>query len=98
MRSRGRVDANQEEIVKILRLYPQISVAVTSAIGNGFPDIVCGIKGRNYFFEIKDPNQPPSKRVLTEDEQKFQDNWQGQVQTVETVVEILDAINFKRRE
>ncbi len=98
MRKRGRSDANQEEIVRILRLYPNISVAVTSAIGEGFPDIVVGFKGKNYLFEIKDPNQPPSKRRLTEQEYNFHRRWQGQCVIAETVRDILVTIKLARKE
>jgi len=94
MRKRGRTDANQEEIVKVLRLYPNISIAVTSAVGSGFPDISVGFKGKNYLFEIKDPNQPPSQKKLTKAEQNFHINWQGQCAIAETVTEILEIIDF----
>lgn len=58
------------------------SVAVTSSLRNGFPDIVVGYKGENYLIEIKDGSKPPSQRELTEDEKKFHENWNGSVQIV----------------
>ncbi len=84
-----RIDGNQNEIVDSLRKIPGVSVAVTSMIGNGFVDIVVGYKDINYLFEIKDPAQPPSKRVLTPDELEFHKGWCGQISVVEKLDEIL---------
>jgi len=49
-RRAARVDANQKEIVTMLRRMGY-SVAVTSDCGKGFPDIVVGRSGKNYLFE-----------------------------------------------
>jgi len=84
-----RTDGNQKDIVSELRKLG-ISVAVTSALGNGFPDIVCGHRGRNYLFEIKDPSQPPSARRLTEDEQEFHDSWRGRVYVIHSWQEAVE--------
>ena len=81
-RTAARIDSNQPALVAALRQIPGVSVAVTSQLGKGFPDIVVGYRGRNYIFEIKDPEQPPSKRRLTSDEQKWHDRWCGQVDVV----------------
>ncbi len=75
MRRAARVDANQNEIVKELRLIGA-SVLITSQLKNCF-DILVGYHGVNYIMEIKDGNQPPSKQRLTEGEQKFKDSWRG---------------------
>lgn len=85
-----RVDRNQTEIVQILRDMG-VSVAVTSDLGQGFPDLVLGICNRNYLVEVKDGSKPPSKRVLTPDERKFFNSWKGQVDIISCVN---DAINF----
>ena len=77
MRKRGRVDANQKKIVEQLRRLG-CSVAVTSMIGNGFPDLVVGDGNRNYLIELKDGTKPPSAQALTNDEIMFIDNWRGQ--------------------
>lgn len=84
-----RTDGNQTEIVKALRSLG-FSVAITSMLGKGFPDIVVGKNGKNYLFELKDPSKPPSGRKLTEDEQLFFDRWRGQINKVETIDEILE--------
>ena len=85
MRTAARVDANQSEIVKSLRSIPNCKVAITSQLGDGFPDIVVGWQGANYLMEIKDGNKPPSKRKLTPAEKKFHDQWAGQIDVVECI-------------
>jgi hypothetical protein len=77
MRKISKVDINQPEVVQKLR-EGGATVAITSNIGNGFVDTVVGYKGFNFLFEIKDGSKPPSKRKLTEDEQKFFATWKGQ--------------------
>lgn len=94
MRRAARVDANQNEIVQALRDVGA-SVAVTSMIGEGFPDLVVGFRGRNYLFEIKDGSKPPSKRKLTPDEQEWHDLWRGAadvVISIDVALEILGAV------
>jgi Holliday junction resolvase len=91
MRQIARIDTNQPEIVQALRDIGA-SVAITSMIGAGFPDIVVGYRGVNYLIEIKDGAKPPSKRQLTFDEQKFHDLWRGTVIVVNSVDEALKVI------
>jgi hypothetical protein len=43
----NRADLNQSEIVKALRTVG-VTVHITNQVGNGFPDIVCGVFGKNY--------------------------------------------------
>lgn len=91
MRRAARVDANQNEIVQALRDMGA-SVAITSMVGSGFPDIVVGFRGRNYLIEIKDGSKPSSKRKLTPDEQKFFDTWRGIVFIANDINEALEII------
>jgi len=84
MRRRGRTDANQTEIVKVFRKLG-FSVAVTSMIGQGFPDIIIGKHKCNWLIEIKDGKKVLSQRDLTDDEEKFISNWKGSVFLVETI-------------
>ena len=89
-----RKDVNQSSIEKSLKQLG-FSVADTSALGNGFPDMVVGYAGTmNYLFEVKDPNKPPSKRKLTPDEQTFKEKWRGQYAVIETVDDALRIINL----
>jgi len=87
----ARTDRNQTEIVNALRKLG-CSVAVTSAMGKGFPDLVVGWRGRNFLLEIKDGEAIPSKRKLTPDEQKFHDFWLGDIKVVESVEDAYKAV------
>lgn len=88
---RGRVDANQSEVVKALRK-AGATVRITSNIGQGFPDIVVGFRGNNYLLEIKDGTKCASAVKLTEDELKFFAEWRGQKDVVYSIDDALNAI------
>lgn len=87
-----RVDRNQSEIVEALRGIGA-TVAITSSLGKGFPDIVVGYRGNNFLIEIKDWQQIPSKRRLTFDESEFHATWRGQVCIVETISEAINLVS-----
>ncbi len=91
MRHKAKIDDNQAQIVRTLR---QLGCSVQSlaSVGQGCPDILVGLQGKNYLFEIKDPAKAPSARKLTPDEQAWQARWRGQVQVVETWHECLKAM------
>ena len=91
MRTRGRVDENQGSIVSKFR-GAGFSVAITSNLGGGFPDLAVGKYGVTVLVEIKDGDKPPSKRKLTEDEERFHSSWRGAACVVECEedVEALD--------
>ena len=97
MRMRGRVDANQPELVSQLRSIPGVKVAITSSLGGGFPDLVIGYRGVNYFVELKDGDKPPSKRKLTSDEKRWHKMWDGygQVATCKNLEECLGVIGIE---
>jgi len=79
----ARVDENQKQIVRFLR-DKGVSVSVTSALGRGFPDLVCGYKGKNILLELKDGNKPLSAQVLTPEQRIWHHDWKGQVAVVNT--------------
>jgi hypothetical protein len=83
MRRAARVDANQSEIVAALRKIGA-SVTPTHQVGNGFVDLVCGFRGKNYLLELKDGSKPPSARKLTDDEAVWFGMWKGEAHVVET--------------
>lgn len=92
----GRIDANQPEIVAAFRRLG-CTVAITSNVRDGFPDIVVGFRGINLLVEIKDGSKIPSARKLTPDEQKFHDNWKGGAVIVESVDDVVALINGLER-
>ena len=63
-----------------------------AAVGDGMPDLLVGTAARNYLFEVKDPSQVKSKRVLTGEQKEFFATWKGQVRKIEHVDEILTVI------
>lgn len=87
-----RVDKNQPEIVSTFRKLG-CSVLILSDLGKGCPDIMVGLRGRNYFFEIKDGRKPPSGQKLTEPEEKFFENWLGQVAIIRSIDEVVSFVN-----
>lgn len=88
-----KIDANQPRIVEQLRKL-HVSVRVLSMVGQGCPDLLLGFRGKNFLVELKDPDQPPSKKILTPDEEKFFDGWLGQVAQCETLDHILKVIGL----
>lgn len=77
----ARVDDNQKAVVKFLR-DKGVSVSVTSSTGRGFPDLVCGYRGKNILLEIKDGNKPLSAQVLTPEQKLWHYEWKGQIAVV----------------
>ena len=68
------------------------TVAITSASGKGFPDLVVGYHGVNLLVEVKDGSKPPSKRRLSPAEIDFHTAWLGQICVVESVDEAIELI------
>lgn len=91
MRKRARTDGNQEQIVRELRKLGA-TVAITSQLGGGFPDLAVGFRGKTFLLEVKDPSQIPSKRRLTTDERAWHGAWSGHVAVVETLEDALQEI------
>ena len=81
-----KVDVNQPKIVEELRDL-SFSVAVTSAAGKGFPDLVVGRAGQNYLFEVKSPGGK-----LTPAQIKFSKKWRGQWNVIETTEQALTVM------
>lgn len=92
MRRKARIDSNQPQIIETFRAMGA-SVAPTHTLGAGFPDLVVGWRGINLLVEIKDGDKPPSKRQLTEDEQRWHEDWRGNVVIVESVGDAINLLN-----
>lgn len=95
MRRFGKIDANQNEIVKQLR-DKNISVGILSSVGNGFPDLVIGYKGKNYLIELKDGEKCESQKRLTILEALFFKSWRGQISKCENLISILEVIGYEK--
>ena len=93
MRRAARTDANQKEVVANLRKLG-FSVQHLHQLGKGCPDLLIGKEGRNWLFELKDPDKPPSARQLTEDEKKWFHTWRGQVDIGYDAESIVDLIDY----
>lgn len=92
MRRAARTDANQATIIRQLRAIPGVTVAITSRLGEGFPDLCVGYRGRNVLLEIKMP-----KEVLTPAEKDWHHAWTGHVAIVTTFDEAWrEIINPKK--
>jgi hypothetical protein len=91
MRKHGRVDANQEAIVRALEK-AGCSVQSLSALGAGVPDLLVGTRDRNCLLEIKDSSKPPSARKLTPAQEAWHKSWRGKVAVVTTPLEALEAV------
>ena len=89
MRRASRVDENQSDIVSTLR-QAGASVAITSAVGSGFPDLVVGIHGRNYLVEVKDG--PAKREDLTDDQILFFLHWRGDTRVIATIDDALKLL------
>lgn len=93
MRRAAKIDSNQNKIVTTLRRIPGVSVAVTSSLGKGFPDLVIGRNGKNYLIELKDGDKYKSQQKLTPEEYKWHEEWRGQVSVCANIDEVLNTIN-----
>jgi hypothetical protein len=86
-----RVDANQAEIVRALRAIGA-TVQPRHDVGKGCPELLVGFRGENFCLEVKDGAKPRSRQALTEDEEQWEERWQGQYRVVRTVEEALRAV------
>jgi len=86
-----RVDDNQKEIVRNLRQLG-CSVQSLSSLGKGCPDLLVGIKKRNWLIELKDGKKFSSQQKLTPDEIRWHQTWNGQVNVCNCIEQILEAI------
>lgn len=85
------MDKNQSEVVIALRK-AGATVQPIHTIGKGVPDLLVGWRGRNYLFEVKDGDKPPSDRQLTSDERTWHRFWGGQVAVVENPTEAVQKL------
>ena len=83
MRRAAKVDANHSAIVAELRRQGA-SVQSLAMVGDGCPDLLVGYGGVNALMEIKDEDQPASKRRLNYQQALWHAYWKGPVLLVES--------------
>lgn len=98
MRRAAKVDANQAEIVRVLR-QAGCGVLDLSAVGKGCPDLL--VHGpfypwKHHLLEVKDGAKPPSARKLTPDQERFHAAWKGWIHVVTSPAEALDVVGIAR--
>jgi Holliday junction resolvase len=86
MRRAARVDGNHSEIVDALRKCGA-SVLDLSRVGEGCPDILVGMLGRNVLLEIK-----TAKGAIRPQQREVLEAWRGEAYIVRSVDEALQAI------
>jgi hypothetical protein len=93
----ARIDDNQKQIVRFLR-DKGVSVSITSATGKGFPDLVCGYKGKNILLELKDGAKPLSAQSLTPEQRIWHYDWKGQIAVVNSSEAAWEEIQKQTRD
>ena len=96
MRRAAKIDANQPEIVAALQAIGA-SVAITSAVGKGFPDLIAGFRGRNWMLEVKHGALSPSRRKLTPGQIEFKATWRGHWAVVNSADEAIEVVTRGER-
>lgn len=94
----NNTDTNEKDIVKALRKIPGVTVIT------GVDDIICGYKGFNYMYEIKNPSEiakstgkPFNRNNKTRIKQSnLEAIWTGHYRIVSTLDEILDELKMVR--
>ncbi len=88
-----RVDQNHLDCVQAL-LRCGYSVQSIAGVGNGCPDLIIGAEGLNLLLEIKNGDNPPSRKALTAAEALFKKNWKGQVAVVDNPAGAIAAVEL----
>lgn len=91
MKKGSKPDTNHAEIREGLRqVLGRYSVLDTKDVGGGFPDLVVGFRGSNYFLEVK----KDEKARLTPAQVAFQMTWEGQWDRVNNLDEAMQVIGL----
>jgi hypothetical protein len=83
-RSRVRKDVNHDLIVEALEQMG-VSVLDASKMGQGFPDLVLGVRGRNLLAEIKNPDNYYGRKGGSESQLQFAASWPAPIYLLFTV-------------
>lgn len=88
LRHAAATDANQAEVVRVLRA-AGCTVVSLHRVGDGCPDLLVGCKGRNYALEVK-----VDGRGLNDKQQSWHRTWAGQRAVVTTPEGALYAVGL----
>ena len=95
-RKDARIDTNQPEIVKALRMIPGCTVET------GKDDILVGFRGKTFWFEIKTPDCLSKQTGKIRDaekkdgQKKLEREWRGHYRIVTSLTEILKDIQCEK--
>ena len=93
-RQAAKIDANQTNIVKLLRYIYGCKVEL------GHDDILVGYKGKNYWYEIKTPDCVSKKTGAVREsakknkQSKLEQEWTGHYKIVSSFEEILKDLGL----
>lgn len=90
MRRKSKVDRNQQIIVEALRTIGA-SVAITSSVGDGFPDLVVGYRDRTILIEVK-----TRTGRLTPSQLVFAARWRGELYLCRDLEDVAIALGLPR--
>ena len=95
-RQAAKVDANQKIIVHVLRRLPGVTVSV------GHDDILVGVNGSTYWFELKDikcigKDGKIRESEITDSEKQLRANWRGHYSIVSSLEEIMVEIGLVKK-
>jgi hypothetical protein len=97
MRYASRADGNQGSIVNGLRA-AGASVEHLTRMGEGWPDLLVGWKGKNFLLEIKNPDsrhdgaKSGRSGETARRQREWYENWRGQVEVIRSLPQALLAI------
>lgn len=80
----ARIDANQPQVVAALRKCG-VTVQHLHQVGEGCPDLLCGIGDQVFLVEVKDGSKVPSAQKLTPDQVTWHAAWPTEVHIVNSI-------------
>lgn len=92
----AKIDANQPEIVKVLRAMG-VSVQPLHTVGGGVPDLLCAIFGFTFLIEVKDGAKIPSAQKLTPDQVVWHANWKAPVHVVNSINAAIEVVKIYKQ-
>jgi len=96
MRRASKIDDNQTAIVEALR-EAGYKVQSLAAVGNGCPDLLVGVNGRNVLIEVKDGDKCLSERLLTPMQKVWHTEWTGTAHVAESVEQAMLIVAHYRK-